>query len=87
MLALTLYGIPQSVAESVRSFFAGSVGDVLWKALVTVLLLAVGYLLLAMGSVGAVIGGILVGTLFSDDVRAAVRNVWNREWANVDLPF
>jgi uncharacterized membrane protein YfcA len=87
-MKVTLYGIPSSVAGSIRSILAGSVGDVLWKLLVLSLLGVLAYLLVATGGViGAFVGATLLATLWEDDVRAAVRNILNRNWAEVKAPW
>jgi len=83
----TLYGIPKSIGAGVRRVLSGSVGDVLWKLLVLALLLVVAAGLLALGPVGAAVGGILLGTLLSDDVRELVGDLWNRRWTEVKTPF
>lgn len=85
---ITLYGIPRSVAGSIRSILSGTLGDVLWKVLVLSLLGVLAYLLVATGGViGAFIGATLLATLWEDDVRAAVGNILNRNWAEVTAPW
>lgn len=87
MLALTLYGIPASVSTHFRRLWKGSAGAILWRLFVTCLLALVSYGLLTMGGYGAVIAGILVSTLISDDVRQFVRDIWTRDWAEVPSPW
>lgn len=84
---MKLYGIPRSVAQSTRRLFAGTLGDVLWKLFILGLLVLVGIALLSMGAVGGVIGGILLGTLLADDVRAFISDLWNRRWARIETPL
>jgi uncharacterized membrane protein YfcA len=85
---ITLYGVPRSVWRSLRSVFSGTVGDVVWKVFILSLLGAIAYLLVAAGGVlGAFVGATLLATLWEDDVRAAVANVLNRNWAEVERPW
>jgi len=83
----TLYGVPKSVAAGIRRILAGSIGDVLWKLFVLAVLLLAAAGLLAIGPVGAAVGGIILGTLLSDDVRELVADLWNRRWAKIETPF
>lgn len=85
---ITLPGLPESVADWVRTVLSGSAGDVVWKLLMLTLFIGVAaVLLIGGGAFGAAIGGILLGTLLSDDVRALVLDVWNRDWAEVEAPW
>lgn len=87
-MKITLYGVPSSAASWVRNLLAGSLGDVLWKLFVLALLSGIALLLIAgLGPFAAAVGGILLGALISDDVRALVANVWNRNWAEVQAPW
>jgi len=83
----TLYGIPRTVKQKFGAITRGSIGDTLWKLFVVAVLLTIGLGLVALGPIGAVVGGILIATLVSDDVRAFVDDVWNRRWAEVEAPF
>lgn len=76
---------PESIVETVGGIFSGSAVDVLWKVTIGVLFLALIYFLSLMGIFGALIASALFSTLFSDDVRAAVIDIWNRDFwtANV----
>jgi uncharacterized membrane protein YfcA len=85
---ITLYGVPSSVAGSIRSILSGTLGDVLWTLLILSLLGVLAYLLVATGGVfGAFVGATLLATLWEDDVRAAVANILNRNWAEVEAPW
>jgi len=77
--------LPESIVETVGSIFSGSVVDVLWKLTIGVLFLILIYLLAQMGIFGAFVASALFTTLFNDDVRAAVIDIWNRDFwtANV----
>lgn len=84
---ITLYGIPSSLVNTARGIFSGGVVDILWKTFVlTLFAVVIVVLIVGGGAVGAALGGILLGTLLSDDVRAVVANVWNRNWAEVNVP-
>jgi len=83
----TLYGIPQSVKRGIGRILSGSIGSVLWKLLVLTLLAVIAIGLIALGPVGAAIGGLFIATLLSDDVRAFVRDLWHRRWATIETPF
>jgi hypothetical protein len=85
---ITLYGVPAAVGDWIRGLLSGSLGDVLWKLLVLTVLVGIAFVLLvAMGGFAAAVGGILLATLVSDDVRALVANVWHRNWAEVKAPW
>lgn len=83
----TLYGIPRSVKGNLSRLAAGTVGDILWKLFVLALLAAIVVGLLSLGPAGAAVGGLFIGTLLSDDVRAFVGDLWNRRWATIETPF
>jgi len=83
----TIPGLPESAKEKASSLGSGSLGDVVWKLIVVALLTVASLLLLSAGPYGAAVGGILLGTLLSDDVRKMVSDVWNRNWAEVTIPF
>lgn len=87
MVSIPLIGIPESLEEKLRGFARGTLVDVVWKLLVLSVLAALSLLLLSAGPYGAAVGGILLGTLLSDDVRKMVSDVWNRRWAEVKLPI
>ncbi|NLV14361.1 hypothetical protein [Haloarcula argentinensis] len=72
--------LPESIVETVGGIFSGGFVDVLWKVTIGVLFLALIYLLSLMGIFGALIASALFSTLFSDDVRAAVIDIWNRDF-------
>ncbi|MUV87022.1 hypothetical protein GJ631_10695 [Natronomonas sp. CBA1123] len=74
--------IPESVVKDTKRFFAGGWGDILWKAFVVV----VGGLLLAFilalnpGFFVAALVGMVLSVVFSDNIRAFVSDVWNRNF-------
>lgn len=83
-MKITLYGIPKSAVQRLRRLFAGSLGDILWKIVISVVLVGIGYLLLAGGGIwGAIVGGAIITTLIDDDIRAFVSDLWNRRWAKL----
>lgn len=84
---VTLYGLPKSVKQTFARFSSGSLGDVLWKLFVAAFFGALAIALLSTGPFGAAIGGLFLGTLLSDDVRAFVGDFWNRRWAELESPF
>ena len=73
--------IPESFITSLRSVFSGGVIDILWKVSIAVLITAFAYILLAaFGVIGGFFGAILLSALIEDDIRAAVVDVWNRDF-------
>ena len=84
----TLYGIPRTLAQATRRVVSGTTGDILWKLFIIVLLgaFALG-LIINGGVVAAFIGGTILASLFSDDVRQLVSDIYNRRWAEASLPF
>lgn len=87
MLKITLYGIPETVTDWVSNVTSGSVFDLLWKALVVVVVLVGAALLASLGTVGAVFAFAMLAALIRDYPRRVVKNVWNREWAEVSGPW
>jgi len=83
----TLFGIPRSAKRKLSGFVSGSIGDVLWKLFIVTVVGLMGIGLVLMGPVGAVIGGLLITTLLSDDIRTLVADLWYRRWAEVTIPF
>lgn len=72
--------IPQSAVTWLKKFFSGTLFDIVWKSLLLVGLAGVIYILIALGPFGAAVGGILLGTLISDEVRAIISDLWNRNF-------
>lgn len=72
--------IPTSVVTWFKQFFSGTLLDVIWKAILLVVLGGVIYVLVALGPFGAAVGGILLGTLISDEVRAIINDLWHRNF-------
>jgi len=83
----TIPGVPRTAKEKASSFASGSLADVLWKLLVLAVIGAAGFALVLMGPVGAVIGGLLITTLVSEDIRNLVADMWHRRWAEIERPF
>ena len=79
--------VPETWQETLGQFARGSLLDIAWKLFVVLLLAAISALLLAAGPYGAAVGGILLGTLLSDEVRKSIADVWYRRWAEVKLPL
>lgn len=77
--------IPDSVVESFRAVWRGSIGDTIWKVSIVVGLSLLGYVLIVtLGVLGGFVGGILLSSLIEDDIREAVKDVWNRDFYEVD---
>lgn len=73
--------IPESVAKTASNIARGPLLDAVWWALVTSAILATVVLLLAVSpAFGGIIAGLLVALLIRDDVRAAVRDVYRRDF-------
>lgn len=72
--------IPESVADTLGSVLSGPVLEILWRLFVGTLFVGLIYALAAMGVFGALVAGALFSTLFSDDVRALVIDVWRRDF-------
>jgi len=79
--------VPETWQEKAGEFARGSLLDIVWKLFVVLLFAALSALLLAAGPYGAAVGGILLGTLLSDEVRKSVADIWYRRWAEVKLPL
>jgi ABC-type nitrate/sulfonate/bicarbonate transport system permease component len=82
MMARVPTPIPESVVEDTKRFFSGGVADVLWKVFVV----AVGTVLLGLilalnpGFFVAALVGMVLSVVFSDNIRAFVSDVWNRNF-------
>jgi K+ transporter len=74
--------IPRSTGKKLVSILTGPVGLVLWRLLLVVVFIAVMFVLVAGGGFfGGALAALLLSTLISDDVRAAVADVWHaRFW-------
>ncbi len=72
--------IPESLVRLTKRAFTGRWADTLWKLGVLVFLFAIGLALLSAGVVGAIVGGIVLGTLLNDTVRSGVSDLWNRNF-------
>lgn len=73
--------IPDSVAASIRNIVTGPLLEVLWRLFVLAVLLAIVAVLVAIGGfLGPFLAATLLAALISDDVRAAVRDVWRRDF-------
>lgn len=83
----TLYGIPASLKRILSRATSGTVGDILWKSFLAVVIVTVALGLMLMGPVGGVIGALLITTLVSSDIRAVVADFWHRRWAEIDSPL
>lgn len=75
--------IPKSIKKSLSVLFSGSAFDVLWKLGVGSVFILLIYTLSQMGVFGALIGAALFSTLFSDDVRSLVSDLWTRDFMTV----
>jgi len=72
--------IPESFVKSFSDLLSGTVLNVLWKVAISALFVVLIYLLAQMGIFGALVAGALFSSLFQDDVRAFVIDVWQREF-------
>jgi hypothetical protein len=74
--------IPESVVKDTKRFFSGTVVDVLWKLSVVVFgsLLLGGILALNPGFFVAALVGMILSVVFSDNIRAVVRDIWHRNF-------
>jgi CRISPR/Cas system endoribonuclease Cas6 (RAMP superfamily) len=78
--------IPESVVESLGNIWAGSLGDTLWKLSISILIVIGALaLLINFGIVGGFVGTILLSALLEDDIRDAVVDFWNRDFAEIEL--
>jgi len=87
MVSVPLPGVPQSWKAKGKQFLSGSLLDLAWKLFVLLLFAILSALLLSAGPYGAAIGGILLGTLLSEEVRKTVGDIWYRRWAEIEIPL
>jgi len=83
----TLYGVPKSLKALLSRFWRGSPGEILWRLFMVAIIAVIGFGLVTLGPVGAVIGGLLITTLVSNDIRAFVADLWYRRWAKIESPI
>jgi hypothetical protein len=91
-LALTLWGIPKHLWRMLTNLTDAGAGLILWRVML-VAVAAFGLFIIAatgsIGTVGAIILGFIITTLLSkilaDDILAIWRNLWNAEWAEVEV--
>jgi len=72
--------IPKSLISLIGRSFRGSTGDTLWKLLMLVVFITIAYLLAALGTMGALIAAIIVGSLVAEPVQNAISDIWNRDF-------
>ena len=77
--------LPESLVNTASAIFSGGVVDILWKVSIGLLFIVLIYLLAQMGVFGALVASALFSTLFSDDVRAAVIDIWHRDFYDVTV--
>lgn len=75
--------IPKSLKKSVKMLFSGSAFDVAWKIGVGLLFVLLIYALTQMGIFGALIASVIFASLWSDNVRQFVVDVWTRNFIKV----
>jgi hypothetical protein len=90
-MKITLYGIPKRMWKLFAGMFSASAGLILWRLM---LLITVAFLLTiaaygSIGTVGAIVLGFIITTIlsqiFADDLLAVWRNLWNAQWAEVEV--
>lgn len=90
-MKITLWGIPKRIWKMTTGMFSASAGIILWRV---ALLVFLGFALTiaaygSIGTVGAIILGFIITTILSkilaDDILAVWRNLWNAEWAEVEV--
>jgi hypothetical protein len=77
--------VPQSTWERLKQIGRGSLFDTLWKAfviLVTILLVGT---IASLGVVGGVVAFAIIGSLLSENVRNAYRDILDRNFAKISL--
>lgn len=74
--------IPESVVGDLKGFFSGAVIDVLWKASVVIVGGFLLFVILALnpGFFVASLVGMILSVVFSDNIRAAVSDIWHRNF-------
>lgn len=73
--------LPKSAVESIsRAVRDETVVDLVWRAFVVVLFILLIWAIASANVLGFLIGGILLGALLREDVRAFVADVWNRNF-------
>lgn len=91
-LALTLWGVPKHLWRMLASLTDAGAGLILWRVLLVAVFTGGLFIIAASGSIGAVgaiILGFIITTLLSkllaDDILAIWRNLWNAQWAEVEV--
>lgn len=79
--------IPQTITNGLRALFDQSVLTVVWFVFVTVLVVVTFYALVALGPIGQVIAGVLIGTIASDTIRSIYWDIARMRFTEVELPW
>lgn len=78
---VTLYGIPKTLADTVRWAIGSPIGTVLWVTFISLLLVAIGYYLYLINpSFGGFFASAVFATLWSDNLRSVVEDIMLRRW-------
>jgi hypothetical protein len=78
--------IPESTWDNAKRRLSGRPLDLLWRLVVTLVLILVIGIVASIGTVfGPVIAVAIAGALLSDDVRQAVVDLYNRNFVSVGI--
>lgn len=73
--------IPDSTGTKLVRLVRGPVVDLVWVTFVTLVITSLAYLLVAVGGVvGGVIAGTALGTVYNDNVRKAIKDIYARDF-------
>lgn len=72
--------IPKSLARLFKQAFRGALSETIWKLAVLVVLFVVGIALYAAGTVGYLVGGVILASLITEPVQNAISDLWNRNF-------
>lgn len=76
--------IPESTAERLSSIARGPILDLLWKVLVTVVVVGIALTLAAAGGAIGLVGGVLaiivLSIVLERPLTEAFRDIWNRNF-------
>lgn len=76
-------GIPRSLGQSIREVTDRSWVQILWMAVLTIVLLIVAIYITIASVIGGVIAVIIVGAVLGDELAAYINDAYERKWTRI----
>lgn len=72
--------IPDSLAQRIDQWRRQSCFDVVWQLAVVIAAITIAAALVSLGSVGVILGFLIVAFMFRDPIHDALADVWDRDF-------